>query len=120
MGLEPIWGVGARVPRWERLRITRLKPRSWTRLGSLGCGRSKLFLTLSVFWLYSSVVPGRPFAVIAHLRAEIENGDARTDSALVAKSEVGKVVADLRGPAEPKRKTLPNAGVEVSTRLFDP
>jgi hypothetical protein len=67
---------------------------------NLGCGRSKLFLTLPAFWLYSSVLSERPFVVIAHLRAEIENGDAWTDSPLAAKSEVGKVVADLRGPAE--------------------
>ena len=56
--------------------------------------------------------------MIAHLRAEIENGDARTDSALVAKSEAGKVMTDLRGHAESKRKALSNSGIKVCTHLF--
>ena len=71
---------------------------------NLGCGRSKLFLTLPAFWLYSSVLSERPFVVIVHLRAEIENGDAWTDSPLAAKSEVNKVMADLCGPAETQTK----------------
>ena len=81
-----------------------------------------MFLILTVFWLYGSVVAERPFAVIAHLRAEIENGDAWTDSTLAAKSEVDKVVADLCGPAETQTKCaveFQNKGMHPFIRLVE-
>ena len=43
------------------------------------------------------LVVGGYVCSIARFRAEIENGDAWTDSPLAAKSEVDKVMADLRG-----------------------
>jgi hypothetical protein len=56
-------------------------------------------------FIYSGVVSGSPFAVIAHLRAEIENGDAHTDFPLAAKSEVDKVMADLCKHAETQTRS---------------
>jgi hypothetical protein len=75
-----------------------------------------------VFWLYSGVVAERQFAVIARLRAEIENGDARSDSPLATKSEVGKVMADLYGPAETQTKSageFRNKGMHPFIRFVD-
>jgi hypothetical protein len=56
--------------------------------------------------------------MIAHLRAEIGNGDARTDSPLVAKSTVGEITANLCGPAKTRMKALPNAQIEVCAYSF--
>ena len=40
--MEPIWGVGARVPRWERLRKTRFETQVLDALGEFGLWREQV------------------------------------------------------------------------------